>query len=617
MNLFESILQKASPIQNPVQNFMSGFTPNPDIFTGKTTSEKIASWEIKTTTIPQSQSDAMFWKKQPSALSSFDPNTSIIEPMLRPIETGINKVIGGTNGFIKSGQEELASRKTARQNETEKKINDTVDELAWQWYTQEQIMSVFDDLNKEWFFKDKPWVIEGMSQRLFSSLGSGVERVKEAQASPYSLPEKSLATWVAIPSTLVSAPFNALFGGVIETGMDKLPDEAKQKIAEAWQAYDLWAQQNPRAAFNVKTAWDIAAIAPTTKTWQNIIKAPAETLARTTVDTAQKIKSIPSKIFPSAEQKIANKLGSTTKGMVWGKTVLVPTPQKWIIEKVTLGIGRESDPKVLAWRALTPSYAGKTNKQILSTVWDVEKNVRTFYEGVRKWEFKGDISTLENAANSVVQNLDNIGSKIGEAVKDSTGKIAYNKTLRAEMKKVLSDPIEKRGGAYKILENFYKDTSAIDWLSIQRAFKAKKIYQAEIGKLIKAGDVWTDAYATLVKAVQQLNDSIDDSILKSMKWPKFATWKKQYASLKKIATDISKSAAVEWRRSPQTFVEQLWTLNAIIEWVSNPLSTARNLFAKEIGELNTRGGAWKELIKIYDTKAIKAKPTKKLQLKWQ
>jgi hypothetical protein len=36
--------------------------------------------------------------------------------------------------------------------------------------------------------------------------------------------------------------------------MDKLPDEAKQKIAEASQAYDLWAQQNPRAAFNVKTA---------------------------------------------------------------------------------------------------------------------------------------------------------------------------------------------------------------------------------------------------------------------------------------------------------------------------------------------------------------------------
>jgi hypothetical protein len=50
--------------------------------------------------------------------------------MLRPVETGINKVIGGTTSFIKSGQEELASRKTARQNETEKKINDTVDELA-------------------------------------------------------------------------------------------------------------------------------------------------------------------------------------------------------------------------------------------------------------------------------------------------------------------------------------------------------------------------------------------------------------------------------------------------------------------------------------------------------
>lgn len=608
MNLFDSILQKASPIQNPVQNFMSGFTPSPDIFTGKTTSEKIASWEIKTTPIAKDKVDAMFWKKQPSALSSFDPNTSIIEPMLRPVETGINKVIGGTTSFIKSGQEELASRKTARQNETEKKINDTVDELAWQGYTQEQIMSVFDDLNKEGFFKDKPWVIEWMSQRLFGSLQWGVNRVQEAQTAPYSTAEKSLATWVAIPSTLVSAPFNALFGGAIESGMDKLPDEAKQKIAEASQAYDLWSQQNPRAAFNVKTTWDIATIAPITKTWQNIIKAPAEKLAQTVVDTTESIKSIPSKLFRNEEVNIVKKLWQeTTQWVVWGKKVLVPVPQKWIIEKATLGIWRESNPKVLAWRALTPSYAGKTNKQILATTWDVEKNVRTFYEGVRKWEFKWDISTLENAANSVIQNLDDIGGKIWGAIKDSTWKVPYNKSIRDEMKTILSDSIEKRWWAYKILKNFYEDTADIWGLSIQKAFKAKKIYQAEIWKLIKSGDVWTDAYSTLVKWVQQLNDSIDESILKSMKWPKFAKWKKQYASLKKIATDISKSAAVEWRRSPQTFVEQLWTLNAIIEWVSNPLSTARNLFAKEIGELNTRGGAWKELIKIYDTKAIKAK----------
>ena len=43
MKLFANILNQASPQQN-TQNFLSGFTPtDPNIFTGKTTSEKIAS----------------------------------------------------------------------------------------------------------------------------------------------------------------------------------------------------------------------------------------------------------------------------------------------------------------------------------------------------------------------------------------------------------------------------------------------------------------------------------------------------------------------------------------------------------------------------------------------
>ena len=240
---------------------------------------------------------------------------------------------------------------------------------------------------------------------------------------------------------------------------------------------------------------------------------------------------------------------------------------------------------------------------MLKIIWDVESNLKEYYKLVRTWTMKWDLSTLEEAANSVISNLDDVWSKIWGAVKSVEWTISPSVWTLDEISWVLWSNIEKRWWAYKVLENFKSDTQ---WgLNIQEAFKAKKIYQAEIGKLIRAWDSWTDSYSALVKWVQELTDSIDNVIASNLKWKEFEIWKKQYALLKKIATDISKSAVVEWRRAPQTFVEQLGTLDTILDLSRNPLSTAKWLFAREIWELNTRWGAWKELIKIYDSEAIK------------
>ena len=66
-------------------------------------------------------------------------------------------------------------------------------------------------------------------------------------------------------------------------------------------------------------------------------------------------------------------------------------------------------------------------------------------------------------------------------------------------------------------------------------------------KASKNGDVWTESYETLLKWVQELSDSIDSQVMKLI-WPKFAEYKKNYALLKKFASDITKSAQVEWRK---------------------------------------------------------------------
>ena len=42
----------------------------------------------------------------------------------------------------------------------------------------------------------------------------------------------------------------------------------------------------------------------------------------------------------------------------------------------------------------------------------------------------------------------------------------------------------------------------------------------------------------------------------------------------------------------------------MIEGLLSPVDAIKQTFIKEIWELNTRWGAWKELIKIYDQKAL-------------
>ena len=314
--------------------------------------------------------------------------------------------------------------------------------------------------------------------------------------------------------------------------------------------------------------------------------------------------------WKTPEEKLIAKLWQEkVKWVVKWKVVNVPVPEKWIIETVTMWVWRPNNPKVLAGRALTPSYADKTQKQIVNTTADVEKNTRKLWEWIRTGKYKWDISTLEDAANTVVTNLERIGASIGDSIKWAVGNVKPSVDTTNTILSTLKNKIEKRSGAYSTLKNFLTDTTK--WLNVQDAMKAKRVYQTEIGKLIRSWDAGTDSYSALVKWVQELSDNIDNIVINSKWGKKFLEEKSQYSHLKKIVSDIAKSATVEWRRSPQTFVEQLGMVESLMEWVKNPLSTAGRVFAKEIGELNTRGWAWKELIKIYDTEAIKAMKGKK------
>lgn len=388
------------------------------------------------------------------------------------------------------------------------------------------------------------------------------------------------------------------------------------------EAYGEFAKNNPRFAENAEAITNLwlSALGSTEgqalmKKWANVlgrkvaqgadyidnVTSPITTpISNSVSQWVTKMKSIIAPINPD-EQILKDAWLKTVKWMVWDQVVEVPT--YGVMDKARSFVA-PADTKRLVNRALSPRWTGLWDKQKLASVVNAEKNVRNYHQLVRSGKLKGDLSSLESTAQSVVDNLDEVGSKIGKAVDN----VQANVAISDDAYKAIDDAVWARWASRtptaKILENFKEDTAG--WMTLKEAFDIKKIYQTEIGKLIRSSDAGTPQYSALVKWVDELTNQIDNAIETQLKWSKFKELKSQYRLMKSMVWDITNSAMVEWRRSPQTFVEQLGTIEAMWNILSSPIATGRQFLAKEIGEMNTRGGSWKELVKRLDDEAVDA-----------
>ena len=388
------------------------------------------------------------------------------------------------------------------------------------------------------------------------------------------------------------------------------------------EAYGSFAQANPRAAQNIEAITNLwlSALGSTEgqalmKKWANVLGRKVAQGANYLDDTlkpittpisnsvskwVEKMKSIVAPINAD-EQILKDAWLKTVKGMIWDKVVEIP--EYSLMDKARSFVA-PAETKRLVNRALSPRWTGLWDKQKLASVVNAEKNVRNYHQLVRSGKLKGDLSSLESTAQSVVDNLDEVGSKIGKAV----DKVQANVAISDDAYKAIDDAVWARWASRtptaKILENFKEDTAGS--MTLKEAFDIKKIYQTEIGKLIRSGDAGTPQYSALVKWVEELTNQIDNAIETQLKWSKFKELKSQYRLMKSMVGDITNSAMVEWRRSPQTFVEQLGTIEAMGNILSSPIATGKQLLAKEIGEMNSRGGSWKELVKRLDDEAVDA-----------
>ncbi len=331
-----------------------------------------------------------------------------------------------------------------------------------------------------------------------------------------------------------------------------------------------------------------------TKAYQQWVKAWQRILKKTT-----KLKDDLPWFKKVTDDKILRETWlQTQKWLIKWKEVEVPIHKEWVISKVTKP-RQVTDTKVLAGKALSPRVAWKWRKQRLSAIANAETNLNKFYENVRTWVIEWNIDTLENAAQTAVDWLDVVWARIGKAVEKMDDVVKFDNTLLNKMKASIEGKWAKRSGATVMVKDFVDDIAG-GQLSFADAFELKKVYANEVSKLYKAWDAWTKQYKALSDGVDFLNKTIETKIITKL-WTTFKADKELYASLIRIVDDLVHSAMVEWRKAPNTLAEQIW----FVEGLFSPVWTLKNSLIKEIGKWSTRWGAFQELIKQYDSVAVK------------
>lgn len=401
--------------------------------------------------------------------------------------------------------------------------------------------------------------------------------------------QKSVNDWLA---SLMQTSWWEVAMRTLQEAQKKLED-VKEKDPVKWARLQWWLDLINWALtlmwWKVGTEW----VKVATTTWKNLVKDTAQIVTKWADDLLTKIKPA-----WKTDDVLAKLDLQTTKWKIWDVEVDIPVRKTSVTEKVTAPF-REVDTKVLAGRSVSPRTVWKNAKQKLNSITDVEKNTKSFYENVRTWKLEWNIDTLEDAAQTIVNNIDTVWERIWNAVKKVDWVIEIDNKITDDIINALWTKGADVSPATSILKKFYDELW--DWkLSIPDAYELKKAYSNEVTKLYKAWDAWTKQYKALSDWVKFLNTKIDDLVETNL-WDAFAADKWLYWNLKTLVDDMVASSLVEWRKAPNSLAEQIW----MVESIFSPVSSIKSKLIQSVWEANSRWWAWKELIKQYDETAIK------------
>lgn len=501
------------------------------------------------------------------------------------------------------------------------------------WEIKEGLQTFWADVRRlqEWRLEDTEWLLG----KFFEAWENRLEKINELNRlideTGWSKFDKIIGTWLNVIGAWVDFSWDALVSALKTIAPQWVEDFTEEKIkqfwesefwqqlsefiATGWEKVEEFEQTSPEAKrlsmtlksllplWEIATAWAGGKILK--ETWEQAIEAWRiwKTLAEQWIESwKQKLSDIE---FPSlsrtesSDDTILKNLNlQTTKGIVNWQEVEVPVVDRTITERFIWTIEWKTN-KELAGRAVSPRTIWKNPKQKLQSIANVEKNTKKFYENIRTGALEWDISTLENAAQTIVDNLDTVWNRIWQAVKQVDWNIQIDNDLTDKMLNALETKGAEVSPATWVLKKFYD--SLWDWnLTVDEAYELKKAYSNEVTKLYKSWDAGTAQYKALSDWVQFLNEKIDN-IIENDLWDQFKNDKELYRSLKLLVDDMVASALVEWRKAPESFAERIGKIESIF----SPVNSVKQKLIKDADELNQRGWAWIELIRRYDEEAIK------------
>ena len=457
-----------------------------------------------------------FWSNVYDAFhNAEDPTQTLQYKAVNTVNKPIEAVTSGITNAIQSGQQELESRKQQRQQDTNKKWEEFVSSLIKKWYDKDSIMSTLWEMKKQGMFNDNPWIIEWMSQRLYGSLSDSLKNEQKSQSTDKSVFEKGLYGGWNLVSTVVSAPINTLFGGVIQKWMEQLPDSVKSGIWEVWQAYGQFSEQNPRLAQNIEAVTNLwTSILPFTKTGQaamntwvngvkNIWKSAIETTTNFGKSFGNEIKSwanvVKEKIIP---RKInipewLSKAEQDALREIYPKNL---TPSKLNEAKI---FGKVDTWKWIKWTQYT------YNPDKLDV--EIAKNASPY---IKKWA-----STSDNVKR-VTQAIDDEANILEKTIA-SKNPIIPKKQVDSQIKKAVTeimDHPEMVGDNKLIAEKLiakYKSMLNEEWGTALWILRARKRFDAYI-KSVKPNafdSTKIDVYGNTVRSIRNTANDLLDSMI--------------------------------------------------------------------------------------------------------
>ena len=420
--------------------------------------------------------------------------------------------------------------------------------------------------------------------------------------------ERATEEWL---NNFIKSDFGKGVTEFVKTGWDKL-EEFKQTSPEAnrlaltiesllpaaeivtgWVSVKLWKEIGADIIESGIKAWGdiIETSKEITWEWVDILKEWAGKIKETISDI-----KLPQK---DSDTELLEGLGLVTeKGLINWIEVDIPKIDRSISEKAVKLFIDVSD-KQLAGKAVSPRTIWKSAAQKLKSIADVEKNTKKFYDNVRTGLLEWDISTLESAAQTIVDNISTVWARIWNAVKEVDWFVDIDNNLTDDIISALWAKWAEVSPATPILKKFF-DSLWDGKLTIEDAYELKKVYSNEVTKLYKSWDAWTKQYKALNDWVKFLNTKIDE-IIETNLWDEFANDKLLFRELKTLVDDMVASALVEWRASPFSLAERIWQVESIF----SPVNSIKQKLIKTSDDLNKRGWAWEELIKRYDEASIK------------